>query len=108
MEETKNEKCGICSALSKCCCTKHKIIHILIWVLVGLAIFCAGISIGARMGHFRGSPENFGRFENKMGCQNNGCPMMQGMRNNDGFNKNRINVVKPLDTVSTTATGTIE
>ena len=99
MEETKNEKCDVCNTLSKCCCAKHKIIHILVWILVGLAIFCAGISIGARTGHFKNNPERFGRFENKIGCQNADCPMLNnkdGIRPN--FRQNCIGAIQPTST----------
>ncbi len=107
MEEAKNEKCDVCSAMSKCCCAKHKIIHILVWVLVGLAILCTGVSIGAKTRHYKGGSENFGRFENKMGCQNTDCPMMKGVRGENGQG-NCMGAVKSVDTTSTTATGTIK
>ena len=105
MEEKTNEKCCVCSAMAKCCCTKHKILHILVWVLVGLAIFTFGVAVGSKPGYYKNSRGDFGQFENKMDCMNQDCPMMQkGIKGN--FEHNCMGAVKPVDTMITT--GTVE
>ena len=77
----------------------------MVWVLVGLALFCAGVGMGAKMGHFKDS-RGYGNFENKAGCCDSGCGMIKGIRGGNGPG-NCMGAVKPV-TTSITTTGTIE